>query len=64
MVSKSKQQANEPKGKPKKVKVDKLKLNKETVKDLSRGDMKGVRGGRQSGACGLGTDGCDSVYCR
>ena len=42
MVTKSKSKTSEKKGK---VKVGKLKLNKETVKELSTGERKEIRGG-------------------
>ena len=63
MVDKDQEQkATEGEDKPKRVKVGKLELNKETVQDLGKGEMHGVRGG-QSGGCG-GSDGCDSAWCR
>ena len=42
MVTKSKSKTGEKKGK---VKVGKLKLNKETVKELRTGERKEIRGG-------------------
>jgi hypothetical protein len=37
-----------------KVKVDKLKLNKETVKELTDRETRGVKGGWRTDASGLG----------
>ena len=50
MVDKDQEQ-NTAKGedKSKRVKVGKLKLNKETVQDLNSSDMQGVRGGAWKG---------------
>jgi hypothetical protein len=49
MVTKSKTQTNESEEKKGKIKVDKLKLNKETIRDLTESDQKGVKGGIRVG---------------
>lgn len=49
MVTKSKTQTNESEEKKSKIKVDKLKLNKETIRDLTESDQKGVKGGVRVG---------------
>ena len=45
MVTRSKTQTSESEEKKGKIKVDKLKLNKETIRDLTESDQKGVKGG-------------------
>jgi natural product precursor len=61
MVTKSKNQATSEKEKKKGlIKFGKLKLNQETVKDLSSKERKAVRGGANSAVCGKrGTGGAD-----
>jgi len=49
MVTRSKTQTNESEEKKGKIKVDKLKLNKETIRDLTESDQKGVKGGIRVG---------------
>ena len=49
MVTRSKTQTNESEEKKGKIKVDKLKLNNETIRDLTESDQKGVKGGIRVG---------------
>ncbi len=51
MVTKSKNADTKKTGK---VKVDKLKLKKETVRDLPVSEKKGVRGGGSGESCHMG----------
>ena len=57
--------AEETKENQPRVKVGKLKLNKETIHDLNSNDMKGVRGGlgQLSGTCGCGKNCTTSDNC-
>ena len=49
MVTRSKTQTSEGEEKQGKIKVDKLKLNKETIRDLTESERKGVKGGVRVG---------------
>jgi natural product precursor len=60
MVTKAKKGTGEKKGK---VKIDKLKLNKETVRNLSDSEAKKVKGGYNSNGCGPKFSFCGQITC-